>query len=489
MKKITLFTTALLSVFCLQSQAQTNPTWDIVDTVQTTVVDPNVTFTVPSDDYLDVTKAWIPSDSAGDRTKADDSGIYQFDNMRNGQIAVFHLNVTSAVKAKINMQMATKLDAGVELALFDADHNLEMDQVLTATNTGSWTKFADNYAITDKAITTGEKTLVIIFNGPKNTVNVRQVQWTEFANQNTYSFYPNVVSDDNNPDAGTITVSPSVNTYIEGTEITVTATAAEGYKFINWTNVDGDVVSTTNTYTFSIYEDTDLDANFKKINMVNTIPGFIDLDTRITSYGSLTLTDATASKTPRYITDYENQENADTFTVKSGIPYLGDFRDGQFFYVKVQVQEQAKYYINFLASSKQEAPQIDVVFINEDNTTADSVTISIPSTGQWYNYTKVQAETNVEIPTTVNKVVVYFRESVANKYTASLMNLSITSAAQDPTLDAEGNSILINGTTGIEGIKTEDSATSNARYNLSGQRVDENYKGVVIINGKKYIAK
>jgi hypothetical protein len=44
--------------------------------------------------------------------------------------------------------------------------------------------------------------------------------------------------------------------------------------------------------------------------------------------------------------------------------------------------------------------------------------------------------------------------------------------------------------TGIESIETTEKADANApRYNIAGQRVDSNYKGIVVINGKKYIQK
>ena len=41
--------------------------------------------------------------------------------------------------------------------------------------------------------------------------------------------------------------------------------------------------------------------------------------------------------------------------------------------------------------------------------------------------------------------------------------------------------------TAIQGVKTQpvNTNTNNAIYNLSGQRVDETYKGIVIRNGKK----
>ena len=41
--------------------------------------------------------------------------------------------------------------------------------------------------------------------------------------------------------------------------------------------------------------------------------------------------------------------------------------------------------------------------------------------------------------------------------------------------------------TTIQGVRTQSTTNNDAIYNLSGQRVDENYKGVVIRNGKKYL--
>ena len=45
----------------------------------------------------------------------------------------------------------------------------------------------------------------------------------------------------------------------------------------------------------------------------------------------------------------------------------------------------------------------------------------------------------------------------------------------------------INGSTGVNAVKTVDQ--TGLRYNLSGQRVSDSFKGVVIVNGKKMIQK
>ena len=43
--------------------------------------------------------------------------------------------------------------------------------------------------------------------------------------------------------------------------------------------------------------------------------------------------------------------------------------------------------------------------------------------------------------------------------------------------------------TGIEGVEAHKAAAGEAIYNLAGQRVSKAYKGVVVKNGRKYIAR
>lgn len=43
--------------------------------------------------------------------------------------------------------------------------------------------------------------------------------------------------------------------------------------------------------------------------------------------------------------------------------------------------------------------------------------------------------------------------------------------------------------TGIQQVKTNATTTTGATYNLSGQRVSNGYRGIVILNGRKYVNK
>ena len=59
--------------------------------------------------------------------------------------------------------------------------------------------------------------------------------------------------------------------YEEGKEATLTATAAEGYEFVNWT-ADGAEVSTENPYTFVVTANVALVANFKAVVVEEPLP-------------------------------------------------------------------------------------------------------------------------------------------------------------------------------------------------------------------------
>ena len=59
--------------------------------------------------------------------------------------------------------------------------------------------------------------------------------------------------------------------YEEGKEATLTATAAEGYEFVNWT-ADGAEVSTENPYTFVVTANVALVANFKAVVIEEPLP-------------------------------------------------------------------------------------------------------------------------------------------------------------------------------------------------------------------------
>ncbi len=73
-----------------------------------------------------------------------------------------------------------------------------------------------------------------------------------------------------NTSMGTVSSTAS-GSVAEGTEVTATATPLDGYRFVNWTNDAGVVVSTANPYTFTVTSDVTLIANFELIDGINDI--------------------------------------------------------------------------------------------------------------------------------------------------------------------------------------------------------------------------
>lgn len=63
---------------------------------------------------------------------------------------------------------------------------------------------------------------------------------------------------------GSVSIDGGGSQVVSGTQVTVTATPAEGYGFTAWT-ADGNVVSTDNPYTFAAARNIALTANFKKL--------------------------------------------------------------------------------------------------------------------------------------------------------------------------------------------------------------------------------
>lgn len=75
----------------------------------------------------------------------------------------------------------------------------------------------------------------------------------------------------------------------------------------------------------------------------------------------------------------------------------------------------------------------------------------------------------------------------SNPYKVTL-RIAIIKCANNKDLAVSNVTLAIGGATGISSVKNADSASS-VIYNLAGQKVDNNYKGLVIKNGKKSIQK
>ena len=82
----------------------------------------------------------------------------------------------------------------------------------------------------------------------------------------------------------------------------------------------------------------------------------------------------------------------------------------------------------------------------------------------------------------------YYAHATGSKISWSGIYFSETEAQSVTVANEESSKTLVGDDTGIAALKAV-KAENAAIYNLAGQRVDANYKGVVIINGQKKIQK
>ena len=93
---------------------------------------------------------------------------------------------------------------------------------------------------------------------------------------------------------GSVTTNPTNTTNLpSGSQVTLTATANNGYQFKNWTNMSGNIVSTQNPYTLSVTKNDTIMASFEQI-----APTTYSLTVKIEGNGSVTTDPANTTNLP-----------------------------------------------------------------------------------------------------------------------------------------------------------------------------------------------
>lgn len=70
----------------------------------------------------------------------------------------------------------------------------------------------------------------------------------------------------NPEEAGSVAIRPLADEYDQGTEVTLVATEKFGFDFVNWTDAEGNVISETPEFKYTINREEALTANFKAVN-------------------------------------------------------------------------------------------------------------------------------------------------------------------------------------------------------------------------------
>ncbi len=94
-----------------------------------------------------------------------------------------------------------------------------------------------------------------------------------------------------------------------------------------------------------------------------------------------------------------------------------------------------------------------------------------------------------EVSAPSNTAVVKLALDKATTYELEVTGVKSDDAATGADIAVHGIWFLVDGTNGISNIKASEAANEGATFNLLGQKVASNAKGLVIKNGKKFINK
>lgn len=408
------------------------------------------------------------------RFKDDGNGIIQYDNMCNGDIAEMKLNNTVTSPYVLKFEEGCKIDGTtVNFSLINESGDVAWStEYHPANNKSNWSKFVPVMLFIEDPLEAGIYTFRIEFlnehGGTASTVNLRQFIFEARESIVTYSLYTMV---DPGDEAGSIVCSPKQDTYLEGSEVTLTATANSGYKFAKW-EINGDFYE-DNPYTMVITESSDVYAYFDELKMDNDVPGWLDLYTRAGNSGKLE-TKGNCSVDGELIND-----GADC-------PLLGDYRNGNFDTFELNVLEDGIYQLNVQLGGKMgegEQPTLQFDIYDKDAYEADPTTAEPEwsntfdcrdyMTGQWNAFNTAVID-NVKLTKGSKIFKITFIETVHNKYTVNIIGIGFS-------LDGSFGS-------GVENVMIQ--KTPVKAYNILGVEVDSNYKGLVIFsNGQKMIRK
>lgn len=158
------------------------------------------------------------------------------------------------------------------------------------------------------------------------TVNSDVYLVANFAeNDSSLTYYTLTVTSQDN-EMGSVSCSVPAGQVAEGTEVTVTATANEGYRFRHWVTTGGVVVSDENPYTFTMTENVTLTAIFERLDGIDDVEAddfnVYSVDNRIVVKGVDNMPVYVFDVTGRMIDNVAKAAETVEFTVPSAGVYL-----------------------------------------------------------------------------------------------------------------------------------------------------------------------
>lgn len=404
---------------------------------------------------------------------------WMVENTKNNDYLELKLNNTTESCFIMKVDLASKTPgATVQYNIIDANGDVEWsgETVMPGTSQ-AWSAFETNTVFITDPITAGEKTLRIVFKDEvtnKNVVNMRNISFTAQEEIITHSLYLNV---DPGEDAGTFTASPSADTYLENTHITLTASAAMGWEFVKIVDETYGDEYNASTYEFDITETSEFTAYFKELIMYSEMPGLVALNTRLLSNGKL---------------ETKTKVSLDGESVNDGgeVQNIGDVRHGKTQEFELRFAQGGEYTFKIAASTKMSYdkfpdanPQIDVALydaaaLDFDPATAPEFTYTLNMKGyepnNWSKYTTYTADPAMITEGTKILRLTFTEDGGEKKYTCNVLRMGFGDASGDWFNEA-----------GIENVAVDAAKGEVRAYNLQGIRVKADTKGLIIVNGEK----
>lgn len=139
--------------------------------------------------------------------------------------------------------------------------------VTLGTNTGKG-DYTGSYTVTKDDVLNGKST-IYLYRSTTSTTYLKAIKITRAGGTVTPTTKKYTVTATAG-EGGTVAIKDGSNNVASGTEVeentslTFTATANDGYEFVNWTSTSNEAVSTKNPYTTTVSADINIKANFKK---------------------------------------------------------------------------------------------------------------------------------------------------------------------------------------------------------------------------------
>ena len=267
-----------------------------------------------------------------------------------------------------------------------------------------------------------------------------------------------VASTNNGFGSASITQQPDCST-----EAKVTATPNDGCKFVNWTE-NGVEVSTENPYSFEMTTDHNLVANFVE----NEIKITANRDPDHTqNYYSTFYSSVADYQVPSDVTAYTGKVEDSTSEPNTSVLKLAAIED------------------NIIPASQ----GVILKLTTNDNTETQKQFV-ITLTTEAGTWSGTNALTGTDVATTLgeNDYALSLGQNGVGFYLWSGKEIGVHKAYLTLPSDAKILTFEFNDEpSGIEDVQGSKFKVQSTSYNLNGIRVNDNYKGIVIQNGKKFL--